>query len=304
VTGLFLGLDGGQSSTQAFVGDEEGGVVGTGHGAACNEAGAVENAVREALDQAGVKETTFEAACFGFSGGFADKEAEARRIVRAKKYSFTHDALIALVGATGGEPGVVTIAGTGSIAFGRNREGRKARAGGWGFAFGDEGGAFDLVRRALRAALQFEEGWGTKTRLTEALTEAAGASDANDLMHRFYTAEYPRARVASFAKIVDEVAMAGDPVARDILHSAGQSLAMFAGAVRRQLFESGEEVRVSYVGGVFQSLLIRERYRMLMELEEGNRVMAPKYGPGAGALLEAYRIASVKCDLRGVPEGN
>ncbi len=302
VTRLFLGLDGGQSSTTALVGDETGRVLGVGRGGPCGQAGAVGGSVRAALEQSGVQQTTFETACLGFSGGPAGKEALARQVVSSKVFAFTHDAFIALVGATAGEPGLVTIAGTGSIAFGSNAEGRTARAGGWGYAFGDEGGGFDLVRQAVRAALRHEEGWGTRTSLAAALTEAAGARDANDLLHRFYTAEYPRARVASFAKLVDDAARAGDPVARDILTGAAQALATFAAAVRGQLFQPGEPVTVSYIGGVFRSAIVLERFRMLVELEEGNRVAAPVYGPAGGALIEAYRLASLKCSLQGAPE--
>ena len=179
---LFLGVDGGQSSTTALVADESGRVVGIGRAGPCNHAGAAEgrerfiqaigSSVREAAGDA-----TFECACFGFSGGTSDKEALTREIVRANRYVITHDALIALSGATGGDAGVVVIAGTGSMAFGRNREGRTVRAGGWGFAFGDEGSAFDLVRQALRAALRFEEGWGPSTALRTALLEWTGARD-------------------------------------------------------------------------------------------------------------------------------
>lgn len=310
---LFLGVDGGQSSTTALVGDETGRVLGSGHGGPCNHVGAAEGrdkfvraiggCVGAALENAGLAEDErFETACLGFSGGPEDKDALTREIVSADYYSITDDALIGLVGATRGEPGLITIAGTGSIAFGRNAEGRTARAGGWGFAFGDEGGGFDLVRQALRAALRYEEGWGPETNLLPALIEAAGARDANHLLHRFYTTEYPRARVASFAKLVDEVACAGDSVARDILNGAAQSLATLTAAVRGQLFEPGKLAQVSYAGGVFRSAILLERFRMLVELEEGNRVAAPAYGPAAGALIEAYRLAGVNCTLAGAPE--
>ncbi len=312
LTKLFLGVDGGQSSTTALVGDETGRVLGVGRGGPCNHVGAAEGrekflravggSVRAALEQAGLAAVRFAGACLGFSGGPGDKDALTREIVSAERYTITHDALIALVGATAGEPGIITIAGTGSIAFGRNAADRTARAGGWGYAFGDEGGGFDLVRQALRAALRHEEGWGPKTGLHAALMEATGARDANDLLHRFYTAEYPRAHVASFAKLVDEAARRGDAVARDILNGAAQSLATFAAAVRGQLFQPGEIATVCFIGGVFRSAMLLERFRMLVELEEANRVKAPAYGPAAGALIEAYRVGGVRCKLEGVPE--
>jgi N-acetylglucosamine kinase-like BadF-type ATPase len=332
---LFLGVDGGQTSTTALIGDESGRVLGLGRAGPCNHARAaegrakfvraLEGSVRDALDHAGIaapiRDVHFEAACMGLSGGPEDKDALAREIVTATHYLITHDAAIALTGATGGV-GVVIIAGTGSIAFGRNAEGRTARAGGWGYAFGDEGSAFDLVRQALRAVLRFEEGWGSPTALRAALLDSTGAADADDLLHRFYSDGYPRARIASLAKIVDEVAAAGDAVAREILHAAAQSLAMLASAVRERLFNAHEgvrlvnahegvrlvgarvDVRVSYVGGVFRSAILLERMRALLELEEGNRVAAPERSPAAGALIEAYRLAGMDCRLTQIPEKN
>ena len=309
----FLGVDGGQSSTTALIGDETGRVAGMGRGGPCNHVSSAEartrfskalrGAIGAALHAAGITEANFETACLGLSGGPADKDALVRDLVPAQKYSITSDAVIALMGATAGEPGVIAIAGTGSIAFGRNAEGRTARAGGWGYAFGDEGGAFDLVRQAVRAGLRQEEGWGAATTLREALLKATGAPDMNDLVHRFYTPEYPRARIASFAKLVDEAARNGDAIARDILHGGAQALATFVAAVRRQLFHRSEHTRVSYIGGVFESGMLRERFTMLVELEGSCRLEPPAYGPAAGALIEAYRMAGLKVHPRDAPRG-
>ncbi len=279
-------------------------MVGVGKAGPCNHArasegrrkflAAVADSVNAAATAAGLREAPeFAAACMGFSGGPDDKEALAREIVRAERYLVTNDAFIALAGATAGAPGIIVIAGTGSIAFGRNAAGATARAGGWGYLFGDEGGAFDVVRQALRAVLRHEEGWGTRTSLSEALLDATGARDANDLLHRFYTDEYPRDRVAAFAKLVDDAARAGDKVASDILGSAAQSLATIAATVRRQLFAAGSAVEVRYSGGVFASEPLLARFRMLVELEDGNRVTAPQYGPAEGALIEAYRMDGI-----------
>jgi len=304
VSRWFLGVDGGQSNTIALIGDETGRVVGVGRGGPCNHVSSAEartrfthalgEAIGAALREAGIAEANFEAACVGLSGGPADKEALVRDLVHAQKYSITNDAVIALMGATTGEPGVIAIAGTGSIAFGRNAEGQTARAGGWGYAFGDEGGAFDLVRQAVRAGLRQEEGWGPATALRLALLKATGASSMNDLVHRFYTSEYPRTRIASFAKLVDEAARNGDPVARDILHVGAQALATFVAAVRRQLFHRSEHTRVSYIGGAFESAMLRERFAMLVTLECSCRLEPPAYGPAAGALIEAYRMVGLR----------
>jgi N-acetylglucosamine kinase-like BadF-type ATPase len=304
---LFLGVDGGQSGTTALVGDESGRVIGIGRGGPCNHVGKAEgrakflSAVGGCLRESGFEGAHFEAVCMGFSGGAEDKDAYVRELVHAEHYSITHDAAIALTGATAGEPGVIVIAGTGSIAFGRNASGKMARAGGWGYVFGDEGGGFDLARQALRAALREEEGWGPKTRLSEDLLAATGASSVNGLLHRFYTDEYPREGVAKFSGLADEAARSGDAVALEILQAAAQQLAVIAGAARGQIFIAGEPCRVCYIGGVFRSEIVLARFRMLVELTDGNRVTAPEYGPAAGALIEAYRLADVNVALKEVP---
>jgi N-acetylglucosamine kinase-like BadF-type ATPase len=300
----FLGVDGGQSSTVAVIGDETGAVRGVGTAGPCNHVGAAEarerflaaigRALHAAEEAAGCMGAHFEVACLGFSGGPHDKEALTKEAVRARHYLITHDAHIALAGATAGEPGIVAIAGTGSIAYGRNAASKTARAGGWGYSMGDEGGAFDIVRQALRAILRFDEGWGPATALREALLGATGARDAHDLLHRFYTPEYPRARIASYGSLVDDAARQGDPAAREILMGGAQALATYVAAVRRQLFHRGEPCHVSYIGGVFASELLRERYRMIVELEGDCECHAPTYGPATGALIEAYRIGGIR----------
>jgi len=310
---LFLGVDGGQTGTTALIGDQGGRVLGAGSGGPCNHATAEEGrqklvraisaSLAAACAQAGLDRgaVRFAAACFGMSGGPQDKQEILRQIVPAELLLVSDDSVIALAGATAGEPGIVTIAGTGSIAFGRNPSGRTARVAGWGYIFGDEGGGFDIARQALRAALRAEEGWGPSTALTRALIDATGGTTANEVLHLFYTPDWPRSRVAALAPLVDEIAVAGDAVARDILQQAAQQLALLTASVRAQLWQPGEAARVAWTGGVFRSRLLLERYRALVELEAGNHTGPPEYGPAAGALIEAYRAAGIHPRLCGVP---
>lgn len=303
---LYLGVDGGQSATEAVIGDESGKVLGRGEAGPCNHAKAGEG--REKLMQAVIESvaearrnaiwanpgmrghnSSFEAACFGMSGGPEDKREIIASLIRTKKLIVTTDAVTALAGATESGNGVIVIAGTGSIAFGRNEDGKTARAGGWGYVFGDEGGAFDIVRQALRAALRMEEGWGMATALHAGLLLATGTETANDALHAFYTDQWPRSKVASLATMVDAAAIGGDPVAVRILDNCAQELATLAVAVRHQLWEEGTEVEVAYVGGVFESQRILGLFRRLVELDEGTRCRRPLRNPAEGALLEAIR---------------
>jgi N-acetylglucosamine kinase-like BadF-type ATPase len=311
---FYLGVDGGQSSTTALIGDSAGRVIGYGRAGPCNHVGGAEGrtkftsaivgCVSAACAQAGLgfADVRFESACLGFSGGPADKEPILREILDCSRMIVTHDASIALAGATAGEPGLIVIAGTGSIAFGRNGAGKTARAGGWGYIFGDEGGGFDIARQALRAALRHEEGWGPPTALREMLLQETGSSGANEALHRLYTSEFPRPRIASLAKAVDRIAAEGDAVAIRILETAAHQLATLAGAVRGQLFGPNEPAQVACIGGVFRSVRVLERFRVLVELDPANRLAPPVYGPAAGALIEAYRAANADVSLSGVPE--
>src|SRR5437764_15322340 len=129
----FLGVDGGQSSTTAVIGDAEGRIAGWGSGGPCNHVTASESRAKflrvmhECLSQAAARAGMprekppwrFKAACLGMSGGPDDKAALLDQLIESGHLTVTHDAMIALAGATAGEPGIIVIAGTGAIAFGQ-----------------------------------------------------------------------------------------------------------------------------------------------------------------------------------------
>jgi len=308
----FLGVDGGQSSTTALIGDETGRILGFGRGGPCNHVSAAEarakfmsaigGCVAQAREAAGLPTgIQFEAACLGFSGGPADKDALIVELFKINRRLVTHDALIALSGAHAGQPGVITIAGTGSISFGRSATGKVARVGGWGYVFGDEGGGFDLTRQALRAALRMEEGWGPDTALRALMLEATGATNSNELLHKFYTPDFPRPRIAALSQLVVQAASQGDHVAGDILNEAAQQLAGITTAARTQVFTREEVAPVAYIGGVFKSERLLDEFRSRVERGGRAKVSPPRFNPAAGALLEAYRLAGLSPELSNVP---
>jgi glucosamine kinase len=311
---LYLGVDGGQSGTTSLIASESGQVIGTGRAGPCNHTRAPDRrerftkaitaSVNQAAAMAGIdpRELQFEAVCLGLSGGTEDKEQFARELIRSRHYKFTHDAEIALSGATAGRPGVVVIAGTGSIAFGRNERSETARAGGWGYVFGDEGGAFDIAREALRAALRFEEGWGEPTRLRAALLEISGAPSADALVHSFYAGEFPREAMAKCAPAVDRAATEGDSIAQTILARAGAALAGYARAVYSRLFPGEPRGVMSYAGGVFRSAQVLRAFSSSIGESPGCDVVPPRFIPAAGALIEAFRIDGRDAELSGVPQ--
>jgi len=311
----FLGVDGGQSSTVALIGDENGVVMGYGAAGPSNHVrgpGGLEK-LRKAVTisvgaawrnspYGGKQLPKFESAFFGMTGGGEDKAPIIRKLIPARLLEVSHDAITALIGATEGQPGIIVVAGTGSICFGMNARGQTARAGGWGYVFGDEGSAFGLARAALVAALRYEEGWGPPTQLRHRIITFSEAKDLNDALHKWYSVDFPRDRVASFSRQVDEAARDGDRVAREILRSGASELAQLVGHVRRRIFKPRDLVLVSHIGGVWKSRIVRDRFRRLVEEQGESRVQAPVLGPAAGALLAAYRNAGrLKIKLRNLP---
>ena len=306
---LFLGVDGGQSSTTAVIGDEAGRILARAAGAACNRATTGPGKERlgrvtgelllRALEAAELPAgTAFEAACFGMSGGPADKREILAGLVPGAVVDVTNDAEAALEGATRGGPGVVVIAGTGSIALGRDKEGNRARCGGWGYIFGDDGSAFDIVRRALRAALAAEEGWGQPTGLGEMFLHATGCRTVNEALHRFYDPDWPRDRVAALAPGVDAAARNGDAIAGALLGEAGETLAGLAAHVAR-LLQMPSTVSVAYpCGGVFQSDRVRDGFASGLE-RDGLATGRPAHDAAVGALIRAYRASGLALSVRG-----
>jgi N-acetylglucosamine kinase-like BadF-type ATPase len=308
---LYLGIDGGQSSTKALLADETGRVIGRGRGGPCNHVasaegrakflGAVGDCLRQAYHEAGLASASvhFASVCLGLSGGAEDKEAYTKELIASDRYKFTHDAEIALLGGTAGEPGIIIIAGTGSIAFGRNSKRQTARAGGWGYIFGDEGGGFDLGRQALRRALQYEEGWGKPTILRKALLEVSDLPTANQLMHHLYN-QLDRKQIATYAKLVTTAAEQEDEVALEVLNEAVAHLSRYIAGVYNQLFTNKEVVPIVTVGGVFKSHLLTQQLKQNVYSSFHCPLGISRFSPAAGALLEALRMDENASALSGL----
>jgi N-acetylglucosamine kinase-like BadF-type ATPase len=151
--------------------------------------------------------------------------------------------------------------------------------------------------------MQVHEQWGISTSLHGRLLEATGFAEANAMMHAFYTAEWPRRRVAALSRIVDEEAERGDAVAISILERGAAELITISGIVRGNLFAADEEARLSPIGSVWKSRILRESFvRQWGQANPYNVFAAPTMGPAAGALLEAFRIAGLSVELHHLPE--
>src|SRR5881394_2599122 len=256
----FLGVDGGASKTAALVIDESGKSLGSGVAGPSNHlrvgienaARNIERAVNKALVAADVASREIHWAYCGIAG--ADHPAHRQEVVDSLSVFFPrgnftvdNDARIALSGAIGFGPGVVVIAGTGSVAVGRNAKGEEARAGGWGPIVGDEGSGYAIARAGLGAILRAHDGRGPATSMTELLKRDYDMTPP-DLPRYVYAQTTHADDIARVGKLVIDAADSGDAVAGEIVERAGSELATAVLAVAQRLGLTSSEFPVAYVG--------------------------------------------------------
>jgi N-acetylglucosamine kinase-like BadF-type ATPase len=304
---FFLGVDGGQSHTEAIIADEEGNVLANGFGGASNHAehpggrerlrNAIFNSVGEALKKANlspIEETIFAAAHFGMTGGADYKEEIIAEIVKAEHIIVGHDAPTALFGATAGEPGIVVIAGTGSVIYGENRQGETTKIGGLGYLFSDEGSGFWLALQTIRLAIKEQDGLLVRSGLEQLVLDFFGRGQIRELTNDFYNAKITRDDLASFAKTAHEAAIAGNSVLRDqIRYGASVLVESVQSAVKRLCFL--ENFPVAGVGGMFRGELMNEYFSEVLQKEIPGAVFTePQFNPAIGALLLAYKQSRIE----------
>jgi N-acetylglucosamine kinase-like BadF-type ATPase len=260
---LVVGVDGGGTRTRAAVLN---GARILGEGAAgpsnplrvgiASGASAIREAVDKACAAAFIHRDDLVAAGVGLAG-IRRKDVRTRmhdvlvQTLEIKNVELVSDGDIALYGATDGRPGVVVISGTGSIAVGMNRQGKRAYAGGWGPVAGDEGSGSWIARRALQSVARATDGRGPKTSLTAAACEFFQVATPDDLSTAIYAPTITNDRIAGFSKLVIQTARDGDEVAHEILKDAGKELGKAAVTVIHKLKMDQERFQVAFIGGVF-----------------------------------------------------
>jgi len=264
IEGFALGVDGGGTKTVAVLVDGDGAEVARLSGPSATLHANPERAVRATLKAlvkdlcaaAGIRPRRIQAACLGMAGCDSDPEREVYRAILgpmlAPEAPVTpvNDAIIAMRAILGRLEGIVLIAGTGSICVGRNRRGKQARAGGWGYLLGDEGSGYRIGLDALKAHLAHVDGRGPATTLSRRLTRHFSLKQPRDLLAHVYGPSASRPAIADLAGMVIEEAGKGDGVAMTILDEQAADLADLVPPVYERLFRrSSEPVRVALWGG-------------------------------------------------------
>jgi N-acetylglucosamine kinase-like BadF-type ATPase len=299
-----LGIDAGGTKTVCQLANEHGEILAEARrgGANLQASGEleVEKVLHEVMEEAiGDHDVRPAAICLGIAG--VDRADDARvmqalmrRIGHKAKVLVVNDALIALeAGAPGGQPGVVIISGTGSIAYGRNDRNQSARAGGWGYMLGDEGSGYWIGRAALRAVLREADRRGPATLLTGLLLNYYGVARAQDLIAQVYHGGLKPAAIASLAQCVQGAFSDGDAVAIGILRSAADQLESSALSVARRLELVGSDFPFVLSGGIYRAVpwLEEELTRRLQLASPRSRTMLLNEEPARGAVRLALAEA-------------
>ena len=297
---FYLGIDGGGTKTRCAIGDDTS-VLATSVSGGSNVVRLGEARAREALHAAvlqacaevKISPEKIRAICIGAAGAARPAMAASVRRILAEitpaVVEVVGDMEIALEAAFGSGPGVITIAGTGSIVYGRDATGRTVRAGGWGFAISDEGSGHWIGRRAISAILRAHDE-GQATLLTAGVLHEWNLSGLDELVQKANSLpppEFPR-----LFPVVLHASEKADPIACSLLTDAGTCLSNLTATVIRRLAAQPPYAPVAMTGSVFrQSMSVREVfYNTLRGTFPGIDVRPNPVVPVEGALARARRM--------------
>jgi N-acetylglucosamine kinase-like BadF-type ATPase len=297
-----LGIDGGGTKTRCSLGDDRsvlatsasGGsnVVRLGAAQACE---AMHAAVRDVCETANISPNQITRICVGAAGAARPEVAAKVREILAEvtraEVEVVGDMVIALEAAFGSGPGVIAIAGTGSIVYGRDAQGHAERVGGWGFAVSDEGSGHWIGRRAVSALLRARDE-GRETALETAILQTWNLHSFDELIQTANATPPP-----DFPRLFRVVLQAAknDALARELLQEAGRELAKLAAMVIRRL-PHPTYAPVAMTGSVFrQSAEVREVfYNDLNAAFPGIELRNELVDPVDGALALARKMGQTR----------
>jgi N-acetylglucosamine kinase-like BadF-type ATPase len=292
---LLAGIDGGQSSTTAVIGDDRGQILGRGVAGGADEVATgpastrMHDALSAALDAArraaGLRDDVRFAAIVAGVSGYEGRVFGKPPDLPATRFILMHDAPVAHAGALAGRPGVVIISGTGSVVYATDGI-RGHTTGGWGYLFGDEGSAFWLVREVLASLMRDEDaGADGRRAATQEVCAFFGLPSLRQIARSFYAGELTRDKMAAFAPRVIGRAQ-HEALAR---RGADALAALASGAIA-----GGAAPVVACAGGMFgDAQFFGWVSEAIAAARPEARVTLPRYDPALGALILAYREAGL-----------
>jgi len=304
---ILLGVDGGGTKTNFLLIDAEGRILARRReGPAYHlETGLdalramLERGIHAVLDAASVAPSALGFAFIGLPAYGEDSriqeslDAIAAPALPQARFRCGNDMVCGWAGALAGGDGINIVAGTGSIAYGEFA-GRRARAGGWGELFSDEGSAYWVAREGLRLFSRMSDGRTERGPLHELIRAQFELSEDLDLCAAIYSTDgVDRSRFAQLAPTVARAAGEGDQAAAQVFATAAEELAQIVHAVRDRLAVPAEvAIPLSYSGGMFAfgDLVLAPLRAALGRGSRNYRFVEPQLPPDAGAALYAARL--------------
>ncbi|HVA34387.1 MAG TPA: BadF/BadG/BcrA/BcrD ATPase family protein [Candidatus Baltobacteraceae bacterium] len=253
-----VGVDAGGSHTVAVVGSD-GERLRTFTGTAGNPqltgieaaADAIAVAVRGVLQGERASAIAVGAAGAGRADVAGALESALRARFPGARIAVRDDAHMALRGAVASGDGIALIAGTGSIAY-AEIDGRPYRAGGHGYAVGDDGSGYAIGAAALKLLLRAYEGRAPRDELVRALEERIGATGIGDVLTFVYAGDGAVATVASVAPVVLACAAGGERSANKIVQTAALELFELVRTICRTSGTLTRELPIAFCGGLLR----------------------------------------------------
>jgi glucosamine kinase len=307
-----LGIDGGATKTLAAVLDLQRRAIHLAHAGPSNEdavgsraaVAALVAVAEEAIERAGVGAAQLAAAVLAVAGTDTDAIVRQVRAVRGDDWIVVNDVVGAWAAATGAQPGIGAISGTGSNVFGVGPDGRAWRVGGWGHLLGDEGSGYWLGVESIRAALHDRDGSGPQTALSDAVAEFFGAPSVEALASLVYSKPLTKSEIAAFTVETCRLAEHGDAVARELYRRGAEQLAGQVVVVARETgLAQAASFPLGLIGSVFKAgaLFAEPLAAAVHESAPGAEVSVVEMAPVGGSLHLALRACGCE-DALGASE--
>lgn len=298
----YIGIDGGGSKTKFICFDAAGrkcaAAVTLGTYCAQDGIDAVLARLRDGISRCLPEETTDVVIGFGMPAYGENAELDTQAAERIRKafspmrVHIDNDAAIGWAGSLAMKPGISVVAGTGSIAYGRDDSGKIERCGGWHEFFSDEGSGYWLGKQLLQLFSQESDGRLERTALYELVRGELALEEDFDMINLVnQTYAHSRKNTASLQKILLKAARAGDPHALACYSHASDELAKLIVTVLNKLDFPTGPIPVSFQGGLFAlDDLIRQPVARKVRQAAAPREIdfcQPKFDPCRGAVLLA-----------------
>ena len=300
---IYVGIDGGGTRTRCVLSNEHLDTIAVAEGNASNplvvgfdnSADTIFRLIKNVCSKSGKKKNINIVA--GIAGCGSKTNSDKLKDLLLKKLNLSRisvsnlevvsDAQVALEGALDGKPGIILIAGTGSVLLGKDNSGKIYKIGGYGKLAGDEGSGYAIGLKGLQALSKFLDGRGKTTKLANYFTKEFGITNRDEFIAKVYSGSFD---VAAVSKLVLKAADKGDEICQKILTHEIKELILHIKAFKKN--EKGKKTVISFAGSLLtnKNYYSRELKNEIAWSFKNIKLIKPKYPPAMGAVILAKQL--------------